>query len=471
MATPGLKAGLDYEAALRRVTGLADFERASHRPGHGIFHLERMSLLLERLGNPHLAVPAVHIAGTKGKGSTAAMVTSTLSAGGYKVGLYTSPHLHTVVERIRVGLDPIERGDLASLVDQAWPAVEWVAQRGKYGPVTFFELVTAIAFLHFKQIGADIQVVEVGLGGRLDATNVVDPAVCVITRISLDHVSVLGNTVGLIAAEKAGIIKPGVPVVLAPQSAEAIDVLLRHSAEREAPVVRVADDISWRNGAADLDGQSFDLNGLRGSYRLWTPLLGDHQLENAATAVATVETLAAQGYAVSSESVREGLRRVRWPGRFQLISRNGKQVVVDGAHNPDSMKRLVQTVRKYLKFRRLILVFGATSGHSAREMMAEVAELSPSVVAVRSRHPRSVPANLLARTADELGLQVVFTSANVGLAARQALDMAQEGDLVLGTGSLAVVAEVTEELLGMVPELYPNIKLPSHTSQGVVRRT
>ena len=135
------------------------------------------------------------------------------------------------------------------------------------------------------------------------------------------------------------------------------------------------------------------------------------------------------------------------------------------------MKRLGQTVRKYLKFRRLILVFGATSGHSAREMMAEVAELSPSVAAVRSRHPRSVPANHLARTADEMGLQVALTSANVGLATRQALDMAQEGDLVLGTGSLAVVAEVTEELLGMVPELYPNIKLPSHTSQGVVRRT
>ena len=463
MATPGLKAGLDYEAALRRVTGLADFERVAHSPGHAVWHLERMSLLLERLGNPHLAVPAVHIAGTKGKGSTAAMVTSILAAEGYKVGLYTSPHLHTVVERIRVGLDPIERGDLASLVDQAWPEVEWVAQRGKYGPVTFFELVTAVAFLHFKQIGANIQVVEVGLGGRLDATNVLDPLVSVITRISLDHVSVLGNTVGLIAAEKAGIIKPGVPVVLAPQSPEAMDVLLEHSAERGAPVVRVADDISWRNGAADLDGQSFDVNGLRGSYRLWTPLLGDHQLENAATAVATVETLSAQGLVVSSESVREGLRRVQWPGRFQLISQNGKQVVVDGAHNPDSMKRLAETVRKYLKFRRLILVFGATSGHSARGMMAEVAELSPSVVAVRSRHPRSVPANQLARTAGELGLQVAFTSANVGLATRQALDMAQEGDLVLGTGSLAVVAEVTEELLGMVPELYPNMKLPSHT--------
>ena len=461
MATPGLKAGLDYEAALSRVTSLADFERAAHSPGHSVFHLERMSLLLERLGNPHLAVPAVHIAGTKGKGSTSAMVTSILAAAGYKVGLYTSPHLHTVVERIRIGLDPIAPGDLASLVDQAWPAVEWAARRGKYGPATFFELMTAVAFLHFKQSGANVQVLEVGLGGRLDATNVVDPMVCVITRISLDHVSVLGNTVGLIAAEKAGIIKPGVPVVLAPQSKDAMDVLLGHAAEREAPVVSVAEDVAWRNGAADLDGQSFDANGLRGSYHVWTPLLGDHQLENAATAIATVETLAAQGFSVSSESVSEGLRRVEWPGRFQLISREGKLVVVDGAHNPDSMKRLVQTVRKYLKFRRLILVFGATSGHSARGMMAEVAELSPSVVAVRSRHPRSVPADLVALAADETGLQVAFTSTDVGLATRQALDMAEEGDLVLGTGSLAVVAEVTEELLGMVPELYPNIKRSS----------
>ena len=143
---------------------LPDFERSAHSPGHAVFHLERMALLLERLGNPHLEVPTVHVAGTKGKGSTAAMVASILTAEGYKTGLYTSPHLHTLVERIRVGLDPIKHEEFTSLVDQSWPAVEWVGERGDYGPVTFFEMVTALAFLHFKQIGADFQVIEVGAG-------------------------------------------------------------------------------------------------------------------------------------------------------------------------------------------------------------------------------------------------------------------------------------------------------------------
>ena len=200
---------LSYDGALRRVMGLADFERSTHSPGHAAFHLERMTLLMEQLDCAHLAVPTVHVAGTKGKGSTSAMIASILTAQGYKVGLYTSPHLHSATERIRVNGQPISQQQFAAIVERIWPTVERIGSSGGYGGVTTFEAMTAMAFVHFRDIGADFQVMEVGLGGRLDSTNIVKPRVCAITSISLDHTATLGDTVAKIAFEKAGIIKEG----------------------------------------------------------------------------------------------------------------------------------------------------------------------------------------------------------------------------------------------------------------------
>jgi dihydrofolate synthase/folylpolyglutamate synthase len=462
---------LTYETALERVMGLADFERSTHSPGHAQFHLERMGLLMERLGNVHLDIPTVHVAGTKGKGSTSAMIASVLSAQGCKTGLYTSPHLHSAVERIRVGMEPVSRQDFAAVVEQIWPAVQWTGKEGAYGAITTFEALTAMAFAHFKNIGADFQVMEVGLGGRLDSTNVVMPEVSVITSISLDHMVTLGDTIAKIAFEKAGIIKHGVPVVVAPQPDEAMEVFCRIAAERNAPLVRVDERVSWRKRSADMRSQSFEMHGLRDTYDLEIPLLGDYQLENAAAAAAAAETLAERGYAISKESIVRGLRDVRWPARLEVLSTpddGGKLLVVDGAHNPYSVKRLVQAVRDCFSFERVILVFGALGGHSARGMIAELDALSPLVIAVRSRHPRSSSSNAIAEAVRERGLTVAFEVDNVGEGTRRALVMAGENDLVLGTGSLSVAAEIIEEMRGIKPELYPYIKPPSADRRAVV---
>ena len=454
---------LDYESALDRVMGLADFERSAHSPSHSAFHLERMGLLLEHLGNVHLDTPTVHIAGTKGKGSTAAMVTSMLTAEGHKTGLYTSPHLHSAVERIRIGLDPIARGEFASLVECAWPTVEEVGRTGPYGPITTFEMLTAMAFLHFKGVGADVQVLEVGLGGRLDSTNVAQPQVCAITSISLDHVKTLGNSLALIAYEKAGIIKPGVPVVVAPQPVEAMEVISRVARDRGAPLIQVEEKMSWRKHRGGTDGQSFHVTGLRDSYELWTPLAGDHQLENACVAVATVETLAEAGTPVSKESIARGMEEVKWPGRLEVVSDGRPPVVVDGAHNPYSMRRLAAAVDEYFQFDRLFVIFGALGGHSARGMISELASMTPRVLVVSSRHPRSASSETLAETVSARGLPVVFQTEDIGEATRRALEMAGEDDLVLGTGSLTVAAEIIEEVRGMKPELYPSIRPPGRS--------
>ena len=405
--------------------GLADFERSTHSPGHARFHLERIGLLADLLGRPHADVPAVHVAGTKGKGSTAAMVTSILSAQGYRVGLYTSPHLHSVVERIRVGLDPVSQEEFAGLVEQVWPAVESVGREGGYGDVTTFEMLTAMAFHHFRAVGADVQVVEVGLGGRLDSTNILDPAVSVITSISLDHVATLGGTLEEIASEKAGIIKPGRPVVSAPQRPEVLDVFRDAARRREAPLFEVdaGDAVMVRQAhhertasarSTTTSGQRATIRGLSGSYDVDLPLLGDHQLENAATAVVAVETLSGRGVPVSAEAIVEGLRRVRWPGRLEVLSRAGPTVVVDGAHNPYSMDRLVEAVRSYFEAGRTVVVFGGLGGHSAEGMVSALAALEPLVVAVRSRHPRALCSADVARLVSGAGLEVIFQTDDVG---------------------------------------------------------
>ncbi|MBM3947929.1 MAG: bifunctional folylpolyglutamate synthase/dihydrofolate synthase [SAR202 cluster bacterium] len=445
--------------------GLADFERtASH--GHE-FHLDRMGLLLGALGDPHLGRPTVHVAGTKGKGSTAAMVASVLQAQGYRVGLYTSPHLHSAVERIQVSGQPIAGADFAALVEQAWPVMERVNQDGGVGGVTTFELLTTLAFLHFRQAGADFQVIEVGLGGRLDSTNVVEPDVCVITPLSLDHTEILGPTVASIAREKAGIIKTGVPVLTAPQPPEAIEVLHRIAADRGAPLTEVARTYAWSWLGGDLHGQRFSITGPKGARQLWIPLLGGHQVENAATAIAALDTLAQQDHPVSQAAIKEGLRAVQWPGRMEVLADGGPLIIVDGAHNPHSASRLVEAVEHIRRLHqpsslgRVMLLFGALTGHDLPGVLAELARLKPIVVALRTTHPRAKPCKDIEKAATGLGLEVNFQPDVVADAVRRAVAMARPEDVVLATGSLSVAAEVRAAVKGITQETYPNLKQPA----------
>ncbi len=452
---------LTYDQAVDLAMSLADFERATNWPGHSFFHLERVQMLAERLGDVDKAVPAVHVAGTKGKGSTCALITSILTCAGYKVGLFTSPHLHSVCERIRVGLEPISTTDYAALIGQIWPAVKSVESDGKYGGVSFFEMLTGLAMAHFRNIGADFQVLEVGMGGRLDSTNIVTPEVSVITSISLDHVNVLGDTIEKIALAKAGIIKDEVPCVVGPQAeSDAMRVFERVTDEHNARLISAADRFKWDVGRSDIHGQEITLTGSDKMYSLWTPLLGDYQAENVATAVATAEVLIEKGYDIPDDAISAGVSDVSWPGRFEVFNIDGKTVVADGAHNPYSVGRLVENLQDYVQFDGVILVYGALGGHSARDMLAELAALDPRIVAVHSRHPRSSHSKVVAETVCDLGMNLVSRFESVAEGFRKAVEIAGPGDLVLCTGSLAVVAEVLEEIHGIEPEIYENLKGP-----------
>ena len=445
---------MDYQAALEYILSFTDYERSPavlYSPAN--FDLRRMEELLERLGNPHLRARAVHVAGTKGKGSTAAMIASALGAAGYGTGLYTSPHLHTFRERINIAGKDIAEGEFSALVERLKPEVEAVNLSHAYGELTTFEILTALAFTYFGDARVDFQVLETGLGGRLDATNVVPAEVAVITSISFDHAEVLGDSLDKIAGEKAGIIKPGSVVVVSPQQEEAEMVIAKVCGEKGARLITVGRDVTWQKMAADIRGQSLRVQGQTDSYDLTIPLLGEHQLENAATAVAALEALASCGVTIPTESIIGGLAEVRWPGRLEILGHE-PLFLVDGAHNADSARRLKEAIKQYFDFQRLVLIIGVSSDKDIAGIAGELAPLSAVAIATRSRHPRALAPSLLLEELIKHGAYTELTE-SVAAAASHALALAGPRDLICATGSLFVAAEAIEYVRGIPAEIYP----------------
>jgi len=432
-----------YQQALDYIYSFIDYEREP-RPRDAVYYdLRRMDELLARLGNPHLKTRTVHIAGSKGKGSVAAMIASALTVSGYSTGLFTSPHLHTFNERIRVYNKLISNKELVALVKKLRPEVEVVNEKAAYGELTTFELITALGFAYFKLKGVDFQVIEVGLGGRLDATNLVQPEVCIITSISFDHTEVLGNTLAEIATEKAGIIKPNSIVVSSPHVDEVDRIIEETCLNCKAELVRVGSDVIWQSLGFDYSRQSLRVKGRLGSYELSIPLLGQHQLENAATAVAALEVLAEKGFHISTNSITNGLAQVSWPGRLQILSRR-PLLVVDGAHNPDSASKLKQSLEQYFDFDQAILIVGLSADKDIAGIVSELLPLFDKVIATHSIHPRAMPTASVVAELRRHGVEAPVTE-DISAALSLALTLAGENDLICVTGSLFVVAGAIEQ--------------------------
>jgi len=413
---------VDY--SLKHISELAKAE----------FNLDRMFALMEELGNPHEKYPIIHVAGTKGKGSVAALCASALKAAGYKTGLYTSPHLWDYVERIQINGEPISHEQLVELVEEVKPAV------AKIPKLTTFEITTAIGFLAFANHDVNAAVIEVGLGGRLDATNVLLPKVSVITSLSYDHMAVLGNTLAEIAGEKAGIIKEGIPVVSAPQTGEALQVLQRIAKERNSPFILVGKDVTFERLASSLDGQSLHLsdNIRRSTLDVRLPLLGAHQIENAAIAYTALKT---SGIPISNEAIQEGFSQVKWPARFEVLRRE-PPVVIDSAHNRDSARRLRETLDEYFPNIPVILIFCALEDKDITGILEELKPRLEHVLATRADHPRAPSAEWLAEQVKKVGIPVE-TVTPVADALERALELAGTEKLVLSAGSVAFAGEVS----------------------------
>lgn len=414
--------------------------------------LETVERLLALLGNPQARVPSIHIGGTNGKGSTAAMLAAILQAAGYRTGLYTSPHLLHFTERIRVDGAPIpdrevtrltaELKDLCAAHFARHPIPNPPSDRLPHP--TFFELTTAMAFLHFARQAAEAAVVEVGLGGRFDATNVIVPEVAVVTNVSLEHQEHLGRTLPEIASEKAGIIKAGVPVVTATRG-EPYEVIRRTAADRGAPLMPIHQAYRWTIRESDLAGQRLDLAGPLRSYEaLRIPLAGRHQAENAVAAIAAAELLEGRGFRLGEPAIRLGLTQARWPGRLQTVAERPR-ILLDGAHNPAGAQALAAFLAEHrAALNRLILVFGVLRDKDWEAMLAPLGALAAQLILTHPPADRGAdPHELIA--ADRYCSKVEIAG-DPGDGLTLARTVAKAEDTILVTGSLYTVAAALRRL-------------------------
>ena len=425
---------IEYNRALDYLYSFVDYSlKHASELAKADFNLDRMVVLLAELGNPHNAYPVIHVAGTKGKGSTSALCASALKAAGYRTGLYTSPHLQDYNERIQVDGVPISHNELAEMVELVKPAVARVPY------LTTFEITTAVGFLFFARRGVNAAVIEVGLGGRLDATNVVTPDVSVITTLSYDHMLVLGDTLTKIAGEKAGIIKPGRPVVSSPQKDEALDVIKQISIERAAPLTLVGRDILFHPVSHSLSGQTLQVNLKNQDPQEYTiPLLGAHQVENAATAYAALK---ASSFQLSEDQIRAGFASVHWQARFE-IARQNPPVIFDSAHNQDSFEKLAAALDDYFPGKPVYLIFGASEDKLILDMFQAIQHRLKILILTKADHPRALEPETIKKLADQAGLKSEIITP-VESAFSRALDLsAKDGSIVLSAGSMFVTAEV-----------------------------
>jgi dihydrofolate synthase/folylpolyglutamate synthase len=427
-----------YQNALDYLYSFVDFsmqKSVTYSPDR--FKLERMQTLLASLGNPQDKYPVVHVAGTKGKGSVCILCTSALIQAGYKVGLYTSPHLDDYAERIQINNEFIPHADFAALVDEIKPYVAAIPE------LTTFEITTALAFLYFARQNIEAGVIEVGLGGRLDATNVVKPKVSVITSLSYDHTMLLGETLTQIAGEKAGIIKTGIPVVNSPQTEEAQLVIERVAKEHFSPLIQVGRDWLFEPVSHSLEGQTLrvwsSVANPESSTLLSTSLLGAHQLANAATAYATLQVARQQGIKINEKNIHEGFSRAFWPGRFEIVQYT-PPVILDCAHNRDSAAKLCLTLEEYYPEKSVVLIFGASEDKDIQGMLDELMPKVTDLITVKSFHPRAIDPDKLVEMAKKYNRSVHCVE-HIPEAIEKALQTVGQGQLVLITGSIFVVAE------------------------------
>jgi dihydrofolate synthase/folylpolyglutamate synthase len=449
-----------YQEALDYIYSFTDYERGDKYTRDRNENLLRETALLELLDNPHKQYTNTLIAGTKGKGSTAAYIERVLREAGVRTGLYTQPDLHTFRERTQVNGRLISKEQVGQLIPEIRAAVEQIQTQKRFGPFITYEIGTALAFLHFARQHVQHAVIEVGLGGRLDATNVTHPLISVISSISYDHMHILGDTLAKIATEKAGIIKPEGLVVTSAQSPEALLAIATIAQQRKAQLVRIG---SADHDPAQIEVDAGQLPPLSYRYRsnwqrhegqsfsVWTPnyvyedletsLLGLHQVENATLALATLELLRERGsYAWNEEALRRGMQTVHWPARIQIIGHN-PTIIVDGAHNTDSISKVLQTLRTTFTPHHLIIVLSMNRDKDLAGIIQILADVD-SVVLTRIKNPRVAPIeemkSLFSKCAPNVKVHCTNTTEE---AMDLALDLAEHSDLICATGSLYLAGE------------------------------
>lgn len=434
---------MTYQDALTYLDSLINYEEKTSFDCKKSFKLERMRSLSSLSGDPHKGIKAIHIGGTKGKGSVSSFVNSILMEAGYKVGLYTSPHLFSFRERIRINGRAISEEDVTKLLEEVRPHIKTMEEEGD--KPTYFEVCTIIAFLYFKRENVQFMALEVGMGGRLDSTNIAESLVSVITPISYDHTQFLGSTLRDIAFEKCGIIRNDSIVISSPQQPEAMDIIRRVSEERNSKLRIVGKDIFFEIFDSDLEGQSFRLITTDAEYPcLRIKLLGDFQVENAAAAVAAIEALRFRDIFVESNVIEKGLVKTRWPGRLQLIHKK-PFIVLDGAQNVSSASALKRALKNTFDYKRLILIIGTMQDKDIDGICRELGDITDYAVTTKAKTGRACPPEIIKKKFSKYNNRInIITTNSVDEAVTRGREKAGEEDLILITGSLYVIAEAMQ---------------------------
>lgn len=432
---------MTYQETLSYLDSFVNYEKIHSYNYKESFKLDRIRHFLDLLGNPQNSLRAIHIAGTKGKGSTAAMVSSILTEAGLRVGLYTSPHLISFQERIKINMKDITESELSGLLEEMKPIIESMEKKD---PLTFFEIYTAAAFLYFKKMKTDFVVLEVGLGGRLDATNAVNTSISAITPISFEHIKQLGTTLTEIAYEKAGIIKENSICFSSLQQEEALEAIENVCRRKNTKLYYVGRDIIVEENSFNSNDQSFKVCGRFGEYRdLKLNLLGRHQIMNAALAIGIIEALRLYGIVINQSVIQKALGKLNWPGRLEVVAKEPK-IVLDGAQNVASTEVLLEAIKRHFVFKKLILILAISSDKDIKGIIETLSDFADEIILTKVYNPRAAEPVTIKKFFKNTKNLTLTNDTKEALCAAYA--KAAQDDLILGTGSLFLVGELKEHL-------------------------
>tara|TARA_B100000214_G_C23972636_1_gene630991 strand:- start:2597 stop:3958 length:1362 start_codon:yes stop_codon:yes gene_type:complete len=446
-----------FEKSLTKIFSLADFERKENSVQYKDFHLLKVNRLLDYIGNPHKNQNFIHVAGSKGKGSTSKIISACLVENKIKTGLFISPSIHRFTERISINGRNILEKEFVSLVEDLWPYVLKINNEKDLGSITVFEFLTVMSFEYFKRKKTELNVIEVGLGGRFDSTNVISPMISVITPISLDHIRVLGKTISKIAYQKAGIIKKETPIVISKQNVDAKKVIISEADKKNSKIYESNKEIEIIEKIDEgLRGVKLKFRNkiLKQNHQTQLSLLGEHQIENLKTAVTVLSVIKKLGVEIDLDTSCKKIKNIKWPARNHLVSKN-PYIFVDGAHNDHSAELLSKSINDlFPKLEDLIIIFGCNIGHEPKDIIEKFKNYSPKIIVTQSRHPKSLDNKTMKNLLVNSKIKIMEYAENTNSALIKAKKLAKSNDLILATGSLFIAAEVVEIEEKIQPEIY-----------------
>ena len=446
-----------FEKSLTKIFSLADFERKENSVQYKDFHLLKVNRLLDYIGNPHKNQNFIHVAGSKGKGSTSKIISACLVENKIKTGLFISPSIHRFTERISINGRNILEKEFVSLVEDLWPYVLRINNEKDLGSITVFEFLTVMSFEYFKRKKTELNVIEVGLGGRFDSTNVISPMISVITPISLDHIRVLGKTISKIAYQKAGIIKKETPIVISKQNVDAKKVIISEADKKNSKIYESNKEIEIIEKIDEgLRGVKLKFRNkiLKQNHQTQLSLLGEHQIENLKTAVTVLSVIKKLGVEIDLDTSCKKIKNIKWPARNHLVSKN-PYIFVDGAHNDHSAELLSKSINDlFPKLEDLIIIFGCNIGHEPKDIIEKFKNYSPKIIVTQSRHPKSLDNKTMKNLLVNSKIKIMEYAENTNSALIKAKKLAKSNDLILATGSLFIAAEVVEIEEKIQPEIY-----------------